>query len=101
MREEKRNILTFPPRLVAEQLTVMDAVSRGALGVGQAFPLPSAVQPAFPDPNSRDLGPNHNSPSDHPWVLGNFLNPQAFAAHLWPEGVDTHSTSCSEWLQIR
>lgn len=33
IRREKRNILSFPARRVAEQLTLMDVVSCGALGV--------------------------------------------------------------------
>ncbi|XP_036118322.1 ral guanine nucleotide dissociation stimulator-like [Molossus molossus] len=45
IKEEKHNILTFPPILVAEQLTVMDAVSSGALGRvgGGGTGLPSAL----------------------------------------------------------
>ena len=34
LREEKLNILDFPPRLVAEQLTRMEAVSSGASRAG-------------------------------------------------------------------
>ena len=42
VREEKCNILTFPPRQVAEQLTGMDVVSSGPLRMGGTS-LPSAV----------------------------------------------------------
>lgn len=37
-REEKRHIPTFPPRRVAQQLTLMDVVSSGALRVGWGKP---------------------------------------------------------------
>ncbi|XP_070111866.1 ral guanine nucleotide dissociation stimulator-like isoform X2 [Equus caballus] len=42
LREEKPNILDFPPQLVAEQLTRMAAVSRGARGAGGPC-LPGAM----------------------------------------------------------
>ncbi|XP_046507298.1 ral guanine nucleotide dissociation stimulator-like, partial [Equus quagga] len=50
LREEKLNILDFPPQLVAEQLTRMAAVSRGAHGAGGPC-LPGAMSrptPAIP-----------------------------------------------------
>ena len=41
LREEKPNILDFPPRLVAEQLTRMEAVSSGACRAGgPCLPVP-------------------------------------------------------------
>ncbi|XP_058389432.1 ral guanine nucleotide dissociation stimulator-like [Diceros bicornis minor] len=42
LREEKPDFLEFPPRLVAEQLTLMDVVSSGALRAGGAS-LPCAI----------------------------------------------------------
>ena len=41
LREEKLNILDFPPQLVAEQLTRMEAVSSGACRAGgPCLPVP-------------------------------------------------------------
>ena len=45
LREEKPDFLEFPPWLVAEQLTLMDVVSSGALRAGGAG-LPCAM--SFP-----------------------------------------------------
>lgn len=50
LREEKPNILDFPPQLVAEQMMRMAAVSRGARGAGGPC-LPGAMShptPAIP-----------------------------------------------------
>lgn len=62
---EKPDLLDFPPKLVAEQLTYMDAVSSWALGaeLGQAFLLLSAaLYLPFPEVNSYDMGPHLSSP---------------------------------------
>ncbi|XP_057168721.1 ral-GDS-related protein-like isoform X1 [Ursus arctos] len=77
--EEKPDLLDFPPRLVAEQLTYMDAVSSWALrvGQGQAFLLLSpAPHLPFPDVDSYGLGPNLSSTTSQPCQPIKALSPK-------------------------
>ena len=98
VREEKCNILTFPPRLVAKQLTGMDVVSSGPIRMGGDKPSLYCQCPHLPvpDPQSCDLDPNHSINTYHLWVLGDSVNAQAFAVHLWTVAVDTHRACCTE-----
>lgn len=55
LSEEKPRVLAFPPDLVAEQFTLMDAVrspQRGPGGVGCAFPWRLLPRPAVPWPRA-------------------------------------------------
>ena len=68
VREEPPTILQFTPRLVAEQLTLMCAVSRaGSRGRGWAFPVSRAARDLpSPDVDSCDLGPRPSFRTTHP-----------------------------------
>lgn len=85
LREERPKLLDFPPKLVAEQLTRMDAVSSGALGLGGArLGGPSAAPDLlFPQPQSNDVGASHSSPTYPPGDLGHLLAPKSL---LSPHG---------------
>ena len=95
--EKKPNLTAFPPKLVVEQLTMMDVVSSWALRAGWSRPSLCHHCPR-PHPVSYDLGPNPGSTPYQPYDLGNFLNPQTFAVHLQTVEVDTNRTCCTEWL---
>ena len=57
---EKLNLMAFPPKLVVEQFTMMDAVSSWAFRVVWGRPSLCYRCPR-PDPDSYDLGPNPGS----------------------------------------
>ena len=71
--EAEPTILTFPHRLVAEQLTLIYAVSGAGWKWGWAFPVPWAGPDLLsPDVHSCDLGPH---PSFPPCALRNSPHP--------------------------
>lgn len=75
---EQPGLMAFPPRLVAEQLTSMDAVSSGASrpGPGQACSLPSsAPNLPFPDVGLCGRGPDLSSTPYQPHHPVPFLKP--------------------------
>ena len=77
--EKEPTILAFPHRLVAEQLTLMYAVSTAGSKWGWAFPVPWAAPDLLsPDVHSCDLGPH---PSFLPCALRNSPHPQGFTDH--------------------
>lgn len=76
---ETRSVLSFPARRVAEQLTLMDVVSGGALGVLWARP-PLGHQ--LPGPPCHDLNPKVSSPPFATHITREVPQPEAFAVHL-------------------
>ena len=96
-REKKPNLTAFSPKLVVEQLTVMDVVNSWALSARRGRPSLCHRCPRL-DPDSHDLGPNPSSTPSQPYELGNFRNTQAFAVHLQTVEVYTNSTCSIEWL---
>ncbi|XP_014635089.1 PREDICTED: ral guanine nucleotide dissociation stimulator-like [Ceratotherium simum simum] len=81
--EKKPNLMAFPSKLVAEQLTVMDAVSSWALRVEWGRPSFCHHCPR-PDPDSCDLGPNPSPTPYQLYDLGNYLTPKPLLSTCRP-----------------
>lgn len=98
LQEEKPNFLWFPPQMVAKQLTLMDAVSSGALGGwGGSSLCHQLPQTCNASAGIHDLA-QIPFPTYLPWDLGNFLNLQAFGIHTWTIELDTRRTCWAEGL---
>lgn len=71
LNEEKPSLMDFPPKLVAEQLTYIDAVRSWALRAGQGRALSTFLPSAnpdlpFPDVDYYSPGPNFSSTTYQP-----------------------------------
>ncbi|XP_070110946.1 ral guanine nucleotide dissociation stimulator [Equus caballus] len=99
LREDKPNLLDFPPKLVADQLARMEAASIGSCRAeGSCLPVPlAAPHLPFPDPECDDLGPYSCSPVTNTvtWALS---KPQALAVPMCTAEPDTKGTCCMGWL---
>ncbi|XP_073076086.1 uncharacterized protein [Manis javanica] len=88
-RTEERTILQFPADLVAEQLTLLCAVSGvGSRGWGWACPVSRAAPDLLsPGVDSCDLGPRPTFPTDSLCALRDSPHPQAFTDHRGTVGL--------------
>ena len=82
-RKEEWTILAFPHSLVAEQLTLICAVSgAGSRGLGWACPVSRAAPDLLsPGVDYCDMGPCPSFPTDSPCALRDSPHPQALPNH--------------------
>lgn len=88
-KTEERASLQLPAHLLADQLTLMCAVSgAGSRGRAWAFPVSQAA-PDLPSPDvdSCDLGPRPSFPTDSPCALRDSPHPQALNVHRGTVGL--------------
>lgn len=93
LSEEKPRVLAFPPDLVAEQFTLMDAVRSPQRGPGGAAPSPGVCRPDLPFPGPELMSwPSSQLRHHTPCDLGELLNPEASTA-LQPVEMDPPTSS--------